>query len=147
MLQLFDRNPALLYQMDFSHRFFQLVSGLVFTGIELWFVLRHPDCNRTFFVKYALKSQALQAASLLKWQSACFCLSYNEKRSVIEFSRNNSSLTENTEKCLIHRCLLVLTSSLVRDPNCIVKLKSLYPPVQSLCYHSSSSVYAFTILC
>ena len=56
-----------------------------------------------FFVKYVLKSQALQAASLLKWQSTCFCLSYNEKRSVVEFSRNNSSLTENTEKCLIHR--------------------------------------------
>ena len=41
--------------------------------------------NGTFFVKYALKSRALYAASPWKLQSACFCLSYEEKCSVIGF--------------------------------------------------------------
>ena len=60
----------------------------VFTRIGLEFVLRHPggvDLTKTFFVKYTLKSWALYTASPWKWQSVCFRLPYDEKRSVIEF--------------------------------------------------------------
>ena len=39
----------------------------------------------TFLVKYVLKSQASYAGSLWKWRNACFCLSYDERHSIIEY--------------------------------------------------------------
>ena len=47
------------------------------------------DCNRVFFMEFALKSQALYAGSLWKQWSVCFCLSHNEKRLLLI---NNSSV-------------------------------------------------------
>ena len=52
------------------------------------------DRNRTFFVKYALKSQALYAASPRKRRSACFCCLTMKSVLLFDSSRNNSSVDD-----------------------------------------------------
>ena len=74
--------------------------GLCSLELNFSLFLRHPggvglDRNRTFFVKYALKSQALYAASPVKTAKAraSVCLTVKNVLS-LNSSRNNSSVDD-----------------------------------------------------